>query len=411
MGKVFDEIDDKLAAWIKRQRMFFVGTAPSGGDGHVNVSPKGPIESLRILGPRRVGYVDLIGSGAETAAHVCENGRIVIMLCAFEGPPRIVRLHGRGDVVQIGEPGFTQLKAQFDLDSVQAAEAARAIVVVEIDRVADSCGYGVPLMHYEGERPQQLAWIESKLRRGGDDALMDYVADRNEISIDGLPAFAPETLPRRAEPSPPSSLLLVHGAGSGPWVYDEWPEAFPSLRVAAVDLQEGLEVGTASMSDYADRVVAAARALPRPVSLCGWSMGGLAVVQAAARARPHSVILIEPSPPGEVQGFDADVAMVAGTFDPEDVYGRFPAGVPARPESSLARAERKRGISVPELPCPSLVIYGDEFGDERGTPIASLYGSEERDFPGLDHWDLVRNSRVREAIADYLGAFRPVSSA
>jgi pyridoxamine 5'-phosphate oxidase-like protein len=199
MGKVFDGIDDKLAGWIGRQRMFFVGTAPSGGDGHVNVSPKGPIESLRIFGPRRVGYVDLIGSGAETGAHVRENGRIAIMLCAFEGPPRIVRLHGRGEVVQIGEPGFAELEAQFDLDSVPAAaEATRAIVVVEVERVADSCGYGVPLMRYEGERPQQLAWIESKLRQGGDDALMDYVANRNEISIDGLPAFAPEMLPRRS---------------------------------------------------------------------------------------------------------------------------------------------------------------------------------------------------------------------
>jgi pimeloyl-ACP methyl ester carboxylesterase len=163
------------------------------------------------------------------------------------------------------------------------------------------------------------------------------------------------------------------------------------------------------MSDYAERVVAAARVLPQPASLCGWSMGGLVVLQAAARVRPHSAILIEASPPGEIQGFHGDVAMAGGTFDPEAVYGRFPAGLEARPESSLARAERKRGISVPSLPCPSLVICGDEFRDERGRPIASLYGSEERDFPGLDHWDLVRDRRVREAIADFLGAFRPVS--
>ncbi|PYQ83449.1 MAG: pyridoxamine 5'-phosphate oxidase [Acidobacteria bacterium] len=197
MGKVFEEIDAKLAAWIGSQRMFFVATAPSGGDGHVNVSPKGPIESLRIFGPKQVGYLDLLGSGAETVAHLRENGRIVIMLCAFEGPPRIVRLHGRGEVVQIGEPGYAELEAQLDLDRVPAAaEAARAVVVVDIERIADSCGYGVPLMRYEGERPQQLAWIASKLRHGGDDALMDYVADRNGSSIDGLPAFPPETLPR-----------------------------------------------------------------------------------------------------------------------------------------------------------------------------------------------------------------------
>src|SRR5919198_821632 len=198
MGKTFDEIDDKLAAWIGRQRMFFVGTAPSGAEGHVNVSPKGPIESLRIFGPRQVGYVDLIGSGTETVAHLRENRRIVIMLCAFEGSPRIVRLHGRGEVIPIGDSRFAELEAQFDLDAVPAAvEGARAIVLVEVERVADSCGYGVPLMRYEGERPQQLAWIESKLRQGGEDALMDYVAERNAISIDGLPAFESETLPRR----------------------------------------------------------------------------------------------------------------------------------------------------------------------------------------------------------------------
>ena len=201
-----------------------------------------------------------------------------------------------------------------------------------------------------------------------------------------------------------SSLLLVHGAGSGPWIFDEWCESFPTLRVTAVDLQEGLDVASASMSDYAERVVAAAGALPRPVALCGWSMGGLVVLQAAGRVLPHSVILIEASPPGEVQGFDAAVAVSAGTFDPEEVYGRFPDGVPARSESAVARSERKRGISVPQLPCPSLVVYGDEFREERGPPIARLYGSAERYFPGLDHWDLVRDRRVREAIADFLGA-------
>ena len=198
MGKVFPGIDGKLAAWIGRQRMFFVGTAPSGSGGHVNVSPKGPIESLRIFGPTQVGYLDLIGSGAETMAHVRDNGRIVIMFCAFEGPPRIVRLHGHGAVSQIGDPSYVELEARFDLDQIPAAaEAARAIVVVEVERVADSCGYGVPLMLYEGERPQQLAWIEGKLR-SDPDALMDYVAERNRLSIDELPAFAPERLPRRS---------------------------------------------------------------------------------------------------------------------------------------------------------------------------------------------------------------------
>ena len=205
-------------------------------------------------------------------------------------------------------------------------------------------------------------------------------------------------------------MLLVHGAGSDPRIFDEWLESFPSLRVATVDLQESLDVASASMSDYAERVVAAARVLPQPVALCGWSMGGLVTLLAAAAVRPHRVILIEASPPGEAQGFYPDVAPAAGTFDPESVYGRFPEGVRARPESTLARVERKRGISVPRLPCHSLVIYGDEFRDERGPPIARLYGSAERDFPGLGHWDLVRDPRVREAIADFLGVFRPVTT-
>jgi pimeloyl-ACP methyl ester carboxylesterase len=164
------------------------------------------------------------------------------------------------------------------------------------------------------------------------------------------------------------------------------------------------------MANYVERVVNAACALPQPVSLCGWSMGGLVVLQAAASAEPQSVILIEASPPGEIQGFDLDDELTNGTFDPEEVYGAFPPGVAARPESSLARAERKRGISVPSLPCPSLVVYGDDFREERGTAIARLYGSIERAFPGLDHWDLVRHRRVREAIADFLGGFRPVST-
>jgi hypothetical protein len=196
MGKVYDVIDDKLAAWIGRQRMFFVATAPLAADGHVNISPKGPIESLRILGPRRVAYLDLIGSGAETVAHVRENGRIVLMFCAFDGPPRIVRLHGHGKVVQIGEASFEAMNAELNFSDVAAAhEASRAIVVIDVERISDSCGYGVPLMDYTGERPHQMAWIASK-RRGGDDALLDYVVERNAASIDGLPSFESSILPR-----------------------------------------------------------------------------------------------------------------------------------------------------------------------------------------------------------------------
>src|SRR4051794_14144285 len=138
MGKVFDAIDDKLAAWIGRQHMFFVGTAPSG-DGHVNVSPKGPIGSLRILDPHTVAYLDVIGSGAETIAHLRENGRIVVMLCSFDGPPRILRLHGRGEVLA---------PDAVDFGVEPPAGTERAVIRVAVERIADSCGYGVPVMRY-----------------------------------------------------------------------------------------------------------------------------------------------------------------------------------------------------------------------------------------------------------------------
>lgn len=201
----------------------------------------------------------------------------------------------------------------------------------------------------------------------------------------------------------PSSLVLVHGAGSGPWVYEGWSDSFPGVTVVAVDLQDGLDVAKASHAGYAQIVVEAAATLAAPVALCGWSMGGLVVLQAAERVRPHSVVLLEPSPPAEVQGFTPDADVADGVFDPEVVYGRFPPGMRARPESARARAERKRGISVPTLPCPSLVVYGDSFREERGTAIARLYGSDEFDFPGLDHWALVREPRVRMTVRDWLG--------
>ena len=179
MGKVFDAIDDKLAAWIGRQRMFFVGTAPSGDGGHVNVSPKGPIESLRILDPHTVVYQDVIGSGAETIAHLRDNGRIVVMFCAFEGPPRILRLHGQGTVLPADAVAF-------DTDPPPGTE--RAVIRIDVERIADSCGYGVPVMEYVGTRPQYPAWAETKLRKGGEHALEEYMAEKNAVSIDGLPA-------------------------------------------------------------------------------------------------------------------------------------------------------------------------------------------------------------------------------
>jgi len=111
MGKIFDRIDDHQREWIARQRLFFVGSAPLDGEGHVNVSPKGPIDTLKVLDDHSVAYLDMVGSGAETVAHLRENGRIVVMLCAFEGPPRILRLHGRGEIVEAGDRRFEVKRA------------------------------------------------------------------------------------------------------------------------------------------------------------------------------------------------------------------------------------------------------------------------------------------------------------
>ena len=188
MAKVFDDIDDHLQRWIAAQQMFFVATAPLASDGHVNVSPKGPIDTLRVLDPRTVAYLDMIGSGAETIAHVRENGRIVVMFCAFSGPPRILRLHGHGEVVVAADPGFEELAERCEFEMPAVPEARRAIVRVDVERVADACGYGVPLMTYEGLRPHSGAWAAKKLRVGGPDALLDYQREKNGHSIDGLPA-------------------------------------------------------------------------------------------------------------------------------------------------------------------------------------------------------------------------------
>ena len=189
MGKLFDGIDDHLREWIARQALFFVGTAPLDAEGHVNVSPKGPIGSLRVLDERTVAYLDIVGSGAETIAHLRENGRIVVMLCAFEGPPRILRLHGRGEVVEPADPRFADLLERAGFDDPSVPEGRRSIILVHVSRIADSCGYGVPLLSYEGEREHAEKWAAKKLRTGGTEALLDYQRDKNSRSIDDLPAL------------------------------------------------------------------------------------------------------------------------------------------------------------------------------------------------------------------------------
>jgi Pyridoxamine 5'-phosphate oxidase len=176
MARTYDEIDDHLRAWIGRQPMFFVGSAPLAADGHINVSPKGPGGTLRVLGPRRVAYLDYVGSGAETIAHVRENGRVVVMFCAFEGPT--------------DDPRFDELLAEAGFEEPTIPEGRRAIVVVDVTRIGSSCGYGVPLMDYAGERPHMDASTRKRVRVQGPDAYLDYQAEHNAASIDGLPAVS-----------------------------------------------------------------------------------------------------------------------------------------------------------------------------------------------------------------------------
>jgi len=191
MGRTYDEITQQLRDWLERQSLFFVATSPLAADGHVNVSPKGPIGSLRVLGPRRIAYLDITGSGAETIAHLRENGRIVIMLCSFDGPPRIVRFHGRGEVVLCTDRRFEDLLAEARFEDPSLPQARRSVILVEVTRIADSCGYGVPLMSLQGQREHHALSTGKKLRTMGPDGYARYLAEHNPASIDGLPALDP----------------------------------------------------------------------------------------------------------------------------------------------------------------------------------------------------------------------------
>jgi hypothetical protein len=190
MAKLFDQIDDKLRAFMEAQPMFFVGTAPSGDGGHVNLSPKGGSNLFRVTGPLGFAYVDLMGSGIETISHLRENGRIVVMFCAFDGPPKIVRLHGVGRPVQQNDEGFSELLASFSLTEEQLT-AVRSVITVEVTRVADSCGFVVPRMDYVGERDQLYRYAENRVRKLGEDAVREYVSANNAESIDGLTGLDP----------------------------------------------------------------------------------------------------------------------------------------------------------------------------------------------------------------------------
>jgi hypothetical protein len=177
MGKFFNSIQDQHKAFIEKQKMFFVGTAPLSADGHVNLSPKGS-DSFRVLSQSRVMYMDIVGSGNETSAHILENGRITFMFCAFDGPPLILRLYGKGYTVLPGDEEWPELSKQFNL-----LLYTRQIIVADISMVQTSCGFSVPLYEYIGERDQAIKWAENK----GPDGLEKYKGEKNRISLDGLP--------------------------------------------------------------------------------------------------------------------------------------------------------------------------------------------------------------------------------
>lgn len=176
MGKIFTEIPPETANWIQQQKIFFVATAPLAADGHVNCSPKG-LDSFRILDATTVVYQDLTGSGVETIAHIRENKRIVIMFCAFEGPPKIVRLYGEGTVITPDDPAFASLSKQFP-----ERIGTRAFIKIAITRVADSCGYGVPLYEFKKDRDVLDKWAAVK----GEKGVLEYRQQKNLESIDGL---------------------------------------------------------------------------------------------------------------------------------------------------------------------------------------------------------------------------------
>ena len=173
------EIDERLQGFIESQHMFFVATAPSGPEGHINVSPKG-LEALRVLGPSTIAYVDHNGSGVETIAHLRENGRIVIMMCAFAGSPRIVRLHGHGEAIEPQDAEFAGL-----LEKLGGSHPARSIIRVHVERISDSCGFAVPLFQFQEQRTQLTKWAAGK----GDSGLLGYQRAKNAKSIDGLPGL------------------------------------------------------------------------------------------------------------------------------------------------------------------------------------------------------------------------------
>jgi hypothetical protein len=200
MGKLYPKLDARLRKFIVSQSVFFVGTAPclssDGEGGHINLSPKGYADTFAVLGPRSVAYLDLTGSGAETIAHLRQNGQITIMFCSFDHATKILRLYGTGEVVLPGEGRWDELAAHFPriTRGTGPPGAERSIIVVQLSRITDSCGYAVPVMELRTERDVLDQWAEKKSAA----ELAAYRAEHNDLSIDGLPALGP-----RASAGPP----------------------------------------------------------------------------------------------------------------------------------------------------------------------------------------------------------------
>jgi hypothetical protein len=195
MGRTYDSIDASLAGFLLAQPVFFVASAPVSVEGLVNCSPKSNNGELVVFDERRLGYLDRTGSGVETIAHLRENGRIVLMFCAFEGQPRIVRVHGRGSVVRRDDEAFAELSGGFPTDRL---EGARSVIVVSAERVSDSCGYGVPLMDFTAHRTRMAEWADRK----GEDGVRQYWETKNSHSLDGLPGLE-VPMARQADGPPP----------------------------------------------------------------------------------------------------------------------------------------------------------------------------------------------------------------
>ena len=179
MARVLDGISAELREFLEAQPVFFVATAPTSDDGHINCSPKG-LDTFRVLDAHTVAYLDLTGSGIETVAHLRENARITLMFCAFDGRPDIIRLYGRGTVVPAGSPDAADVLAR-----VPEFPGTRSVIVVDLDRVSSSCGYGVPRMTLDAPRGELVSWATKK----GAPALAAYQAETNARSIDGLPGL------------------------------------------------------------------------------------------------------------------------------------------------------------------------------------------------------------------------------